>query len=166
MGLIINLWMITLRGDYMEFEYAIRLALGIVALEDIPVMFRDKANQLQGTDELLDYVRNKQWEEIKVARDNAETSGLPFKNKVLDYDMRSAFKLDIAMETAKQVGENFSIDWTMQDNTVMTLTYADLLSIPLIAANYSNELHKKARAYRDKIYNETDIKTITKIKWE
>ena len=48
----------------------------------------------------------------------------------------------------------------------MTLTYSDLLSIPLIAANYSNELHKKARIYRDKIYNETDIKAIAKIKWE
>jgi len=155
-----------LRGDKMEFEYAIKLALGITALEDIPIMFRDKASDLQNTEELLEYVRSKQWEEIKVNRDNAETSGLPFKDKILDYDMRSAFKLDIAMETAKQVGEGFSIDWTMQDNTVMTLTYSDLLSIPLIAANYSNELHKKARIYRDKIYNETDIKAIAKIKWE
>lgn len=150
----------------MEFEYAVSLALGLVKVENIPVMFREKATQLQGTEELLEYVRNKQWEEIKKDRDNAETSGLPFKDKVLDYDMRSAFKLDIAMETAKQVGENFSIDWTMQDNTVMTLTYADLLSIPLIAANYSNELHKKARQYRDKIYNLTDIKEITGVKWE
>lgn len=150
----------------MEFEYAIKLALGITALEDIPIMFRDKASDLQNTEELLEYVRSKQWEEIKVNRDNAEASGLPFKDKILDYDMRSAFKLDIAMETAKQVGECFSIDWTMQDNTVMTLTYSDLLSIPLIAANYSNELHKKARIYRDKIYNETDIKAIAKIKWE
>lgn len=155
-----------LRGDKMEFEYAIKLALGITALEDIPIMFRDKASDLQNTEELLEYVRSKQWEEIKVNRDNAEASGLPFKDKILDYDMRSAFKLDIAMETAKQVGECFSIDWTMQDNTVMTLTYSDLLSIPLIAANYSNELHKKARIYRDKIYNETDIKAIAKIKWE
>lgn len=150
----------------MEFEYAIKLALGITALEDIPIMFRDKASDLQNTEELLEYVRSKQWEEIKVNRDNAEISGLPFKDKILDYDMRSAFKLGIAMETAKQVGEGFSIDWTMQDNTVMTLTYSDLLSIPLIAANYSNELHKKARIYRDKIYNETDIKAIAKIKWE
>lgn len=150
----------------MEFEYAISLALDLVEVENIPVMFREKATQLQGTEELLEYVRNKQWEEIKKDRDNAETSGLPFKDKVLDYDMRSAFKLDIAMETAKQVGESFSIDWTMQDNTVMTLTYADLLSIPLIAANYSNELHKKARQYRDKIYNLTDIKEITGVKWE
>lgn len=150
----------------MEFEYAIKLALGELNLSDIPIMFRDKASNLQNTEELLEYVRSKQWEEIKKTRDNAETSGLPFKDKVLDYDMRSAFKLDIAMETAKQVGESFSIDWTMQDNTVMTLTYSDLLSIPLIAANYSNELHKKARSYRDKIYNKTDIKTITEIKWE
>ena len=103
----------------MEFEYAIKLALGITALEDIPIMFRDKASDLQNTEELLEYVRSKQWEEIKVNRDNAETSGLPFKDKILDYDMRSAFKLDIAMETAKQVGEGFSIDWTMQDNTVV-----------------------------------------------
>lgn len=150
----------------MEFEYAINLTLGLIEINSIPVMFREKANQLQGTEELLDYARNKQWEEIKKDRDNAETSGLPFKDKVLDYDMRSAFKLDIAMETAKQVGESFSIDWTMQDNTVLTLTYADLLSIPLIAANYSNELHKKARQYRDKIYNLTDIKEITGIKWK
>lgn len=150
----------------MEFEYAINLALGLVKVENIPVMFREKASQLQGTEELLEYVRNKQWEEIKKDRDYAETSGLPFKDKVLDYDMRSAFKLDIAMESAKQIGDKFSIDWTMQDNTVMTLTYTDLLSIPLIAANYSNELHKKARQYRDKIYNLTDIKEITGIKWE
>lgn len=149
------------------YEYAIMVICSDMTLDDVPIRFRQDVQTLINNQEsVLEYVRNKQWEEIKVARDNTETSGLPFKDKVLDYDMRSAFKLDIAMETAKQVGESFSIDWTMQDNTVMTLTYSDLLSIPLIAANYSNELHKKARAYRDKIYNITDIKAITEIKWE
>lgn len=149
------------------YDYALQVLNEEITIDEVPIRFRDLVNNLmQDMDNILGYARNKKWEEIKVNRDNAEISGLPFKDKILDYDMRSAFKLDIAMETAKQVGEGFSIDWTMQDNTVMTLTYSDLLSIPLIAANYSNELHKKARIYRDKIYNETDIKAIAKIKWE
>lgn len=153
--------------DSIAKEYAVDIIIKTKTLDEVPILYQSDVKLLiNNSKEILNYVRNQQWEKIKAARDNAETSGLPFKNKVLDYDMKSAFKLDIAMETAKQVGESFTIDWTMQDNSVMTLTYEDLLSIPLIAANYSNELHKKARGYRDKIYNETNIEAIMKIVWE
>lgn len=150
----------------MEFEYAIKLINGEITEDKIPIMFRNKSVLLVETEELLEYIRNKKWKEIKSARDNAETAGLPFKDSILDYDMKSAFKLEIAKQAGELVGDTFTINWTMQDNSVKQLTLSDLRNIPLLASQYSNNLHVKAREYRELIYSKTNIKEILAIKWQ
>lgn len=157
----------------MEFEYALMLVMGIKQINDIPIMFRAKAQELQDSVELLQYAKNKQWNMIKEKRNEVEQAGLPFKGKVLDYDMLSVIRLNQAKDGLNALINNGTmtrdkavIDWTMQDNTVMQLTIDDLESIPIYAVQYSNELHQKARKLRDMIDNAKDIKSILAINWQ
>ena len=160
--------------NYITKDYAAEVLAGNMSIEVsetlpiIPTRYKVEVSEYVNNkaEEILEYIRNKKWEEIKKARNDAETSGCPFKDKILDSDQRSVTKINVMIEAAKQVGESFTIDWTMQDNSVLTLTYEDALSIPLILAQYSNQLHEKARVYREKIYSETNIKNIMNIKWE
>ena len=153
----------------IEYEYTIEVLKG-KSIEEIPVRFQNIVSTLVEKESedntILNYVREKKWKEIKECRDYAETSGLPFKESMLDYDMRSAFKLEIAKQAAESIGEAFRIDWTMKDNSTMTLTLEDLQSIPTIASIWSNSLHEKARALRERIYNTADISEILEITWE
>lgn len=152
--------------QYRVFEYAVDVVRGKLALAEVPIRFRaDVANLIENQTDLLEFVRNKKWEEIKELRDYKETAGLPYKDKVFDYDMRSAFKLSVALEAGKAVGDTFKINWTMQDNSTMELTLEDLVNVPLVAAQYSNSLHEQARALYDKIYAETDVVTIINLTW-
>jgi hypothetical protein len=157
----------------MKYEYAIKLACGQIEENNIPIMFRQVAKNLQGTKELLNYIQNKKWEEMKAERDRLENAGIPFKDKYFDYDLRSAFKLEIAKsasESAIKLGlaqaDDISISWTMKDNSVMDLTYTDVLQIPLIVKDYSNMLHEKGRELRQRIFESNDIVEINNIKWE
>lgn len=160
--------------NYITKDYAAEVLAGNMSIEVsetlpiIPTRYKVEVSEYVNNkaEEILEYIRNKKWEEIKKARNDAETSGCPFKDKILDSDQRSVTKINVMIEAAKQVGESFTIEWTMQDNSVLTLTYEDALSIPLILAQYSNLLHEKARIYREQIYNETNIKNIMNIKWE
>ena len=147
------------------YEYAIQIIMGTISIDNIPVLFKQDVNSVIGTQELLKYAQDRKWAEIKNHRDTLETAGLPFKGTILDYDMRSAFKLEIAKETAKQVGPDTTFEWTAQDNSVITLTYEDLMQIPVVAAAYSNELHQHARNIRNIIYNTTDVKEVMEITW-
>lgn len=151
----------------IEYEYAIDIICGNVAAEDVPVMFREKAQALaEAPAQLLEYAQNKKWEEIKALRDSKETAGCPFKDRVIDSDERSVTKINTAVQAAQIYGEDFSIDWTMQDNSVMTLNYTEMLSVPLALAEWSNYLHQKARKIKEQIYAENDIAAIMAIGWD
>lgn len=159
----------------MEFEYALDVYLGKKDINDIPIKFVKKVNELlkEPTNDLLNWVRSQKWEEIKYIRNNLEQSGLPFDDSKLDYDIISVIRLTQAKDGLKEAidlglikEEEAQIEWTMYDNTVRNLTYAELKNIPLIAVHYTDALHQKAREYRNKIFSSNSIEEIVAIKWE
>ncbi|WP_298563121.1 DUF4376 domain-containing protein [uncultured Phascolarctobacterium sp.] len=156
------------------YEYAIKVKTGIVKLSDIPVRFRNSVESLlNNNNDLVNYLRDAKWQEIKQERDYLEKSGVPFKGSVLDYDMLSVIRLTQAkdaLQEAINLGKiteaEATVEWTMQDNSTMELSLSDLQMIPLVASNYSNELHQKSRKYREQIEGSSDISFINNIKWE
>lgn len=158
----------------MVNQYALQVYLGTKTINEIPILYRDKVNHLlsNSINDLISWLQDKKWEEMKAERDRLENAGIPFKDKYFDYDLRSAFKLEIAKsasESAIKLGlaqaDDIVISWTMKDNSVMDLTYTDVLQIPLIVKDYSNMLHEKGRILREKIYSSSDINEINNIKW-
>lgn len=82
---------------------------------------------------------------IKCIRDLKETSGTPYLGKRFETDQRSMDRIQIAVMTAQIVGESFSIVWTTEDNSEITLDYAGMLGLPVAIATYANQLHITAK---------------------
>lgn len=113
----------------------------------------------------LDEIKTLKWEEIKKYRDNAEQSGCPYMGSVLDSDRLSVQRINTAVQAAQVVGESFAVDWTMQDNTVIHMTYADVLGMPAALAVFSNDLHQKARGLREQINEAETVEEVEAITW-
>lgn len=94
------------------------------------------------------------WSTVKTARDAAEQAGCPYMGKMLDSDSISVQRINTAVQAAQVAAaqkQAFSIDWTMQDNIVITMSIQDVLGMPVALAAYSNQLHEKARQCRENI---------------
>lgn len=106
------------------------------------------------------------WEEIKAYRDAEEQSGCPYMGSVLDSDSLSVQRINTAVQAAQVVGESFEVSWTMKDNTVIHMAYADVLGMPAALAVFSNQLHMKAREKRDQINAAQTIEEVEAIAWK
>ena len=99
------------------------------------------------------------WSRIKAERDRREQSGTPYLGKILDSDEKSVTRISIAVQAAQaaiSAGTPFSLDWTMQDNSVITMTAAEVVGMSVALATHSNALHLAARAVHEKILAATD----------
>lgn len=104
-------------------------------------------------------LQSQAWTRIKAERDRREQSGAPYLTKILDSDEKSVTRISIAVQAAQaaiSAGTAFSLDWTMQDNSVVTMTAAEVVSMSVALATHSNGLHLAARAVHEKILAATD----------
>lgn len=113
----------------------------------------------------LDEVKAARWKAIRQDRDNAEQAGCPYMDSVLDSDSLSVQRINTAVQAAQVIGESFAVDWTMQDNSVIHMTYADVLGMPAALAAFSNELHTKARGLRERIEAAETVEEVNAIVW-
>lgn len=107
----------------------------------------------------LTELQDQAWLRIKAERDRREQAGTPYLGKVLDSDEKSVTRISIAVQAAQaaiSAGTAFNLDWTMQDNTVMTMTAAQVVGMGVALATHSNGLHLAARAVHEKILAATD----------
>ena len=99
------------------------------------------------------------WSRIKAERDRREQAGAPYLGKILDSDEKSVTRISIAVQAAQvaiSAGTVFSLDWTMQDNSVVTMAAAEVVGMSVALATHSNGLHLAARAVHEKILAATD----------
>lgn len=99
------------------------------------------------------------WLRIKAERDLREQAGAPYLGKILDSDEKSVTRISIAVQAAQaaiSAGTAFSLDWTMQDNSVVTMTASEVVGMSVALATHSNGLHLAARVVHEKILAATD----------
>ena len=104
-------------------------------------------------------LQDQAWSRIKTERDLREEAGAPYLGKILDSDEKSVTRISIAVQAAQaaiSAGTSFSLDWTMQDNSVVTMTAAEVVGMSVALATHSNGLHLAARAVHEKILAATD----------
>lgn len=108
------------------------------------------------------------WSEIKALRDKIEQSGCPFKDTFIDSDLISVSRINvacIAAQAALTSGQEFSIDWTMKDNSTRKLTAVEVIEMSSALASWSNTCHEKGRLLREQIEAATTVEDLEKIKW-
>ena len=104
-------------------------------------------------------------ERITKARNDDELNGFDAYGKTFDSDSDSQRRILIAANTAQTIGASFSVDWTCKDNSVITLSYEQMVGMPVIMAQVGNELHQKARTLKAEIDAATTLEEINAVVW-
>lgn len=99
--------------------------------------------------------------ELKEQRKQLETAPIMYKDKEIDYDKESQFRIGLVSELLEENDTN--IKWTMTDNDEEQLTVADFKQIRLLAAQRVIDLHTKyneAKILVESAKTEDDLKKI------
>lgn len=92
--------------------------------------------------------------EVNNRRDRLEKTQFLYMGKLWNCDPESVRRIGIAVQAAQAAAaasQPFSIDWTLADNSTLTLTATDMMGAPVAMAVQGNALHVYARDLKDEI---------------
>jgi hypothetical protein len=112
-------------------------------------------------EELLAEAKTAKLAELKTARDKAEVA--PVNN--FDVDETSLMRINIAIAALEEAGEGATLDWTLADNSVQTVTAADLHAVLVTLAVQSNAVHEKYRELKALVEEATTAEEVEVINW-
>ncbi len=98
----------------------------------------------------LNEVKAAMWAKVKQARAAAEYGGFTWDGSTFDSDPISQARITGAV-TLAQTNPAFSIGWTLADNSVRTLSAADMIAVGVALGQHVNACHEKARVLRAEI---------------
>lgn len=116
----------------------------------------------------LNELKEIKWNKIKTIRNNLEQSGVPYLGKILDSDTLSVQRISIAVQaaqTAVALQIEFDLPWTMQDNSVIVMSAQEVIGMSVALAQYSGQLHEKARLLRIEIDHAETKEELDEIVW-
>lgn len=112
--------------------------------------------------------RIKTWERIKAARTAAEGAGFLFDGVHYDSDPASLQRISSAVTLAmlaQSAGQPFSIEWTVADNSVVTLDAAGMIGVGLACGQYIAGVFNRARVLREQIEAAATADELDAIAW-
>jgi hypothetical protein len=117
----------------------------------------------------LELARTQKWDEIKLARTAAIEASLVTPYGVLQHREEDQKNLDSAVLLVNNLvamgNTTASVDWTMADNSVVTLTAAQLIQVGLLRGQRVQECHALARTKRSLIDAATTLAEVNAIQW-
>lgn len=113
----------------------------------------------------LDLAKAQQWEKIKSARSDAEYGGFVWDGSTFDSDPLSQQKIIGASQLATLNPNNFSIDWTLKDNTVRTLNATEMNEVGVALGQHVNAQYVKGRTLREQIEAATTKAEVEAVHW-
>lgn len=106
--------------------------------------------------------------QINAERDTREQSGFPCLDKIIDSDAKSVSRISVMVQAAQaalSAGQPFSVDWTCQDNSILTMDAAQVMAMPVALAQYGQQLHAHAKSRKDAIDAATTIEEAEAVQW-
>lgn len=117
----------------------------------------------------LDELKAEQWAKIKASRDAEEFGGFEWDGSTFDSDQMSQSRIQGAVQMAQLAldtgNASWSIDWTLQDNTVRTLTAAQMVDVGVTMASHISACHATARALRARLEAASTREEVEAIVW-
>lgn len=113
----------------------------------------------------LAQMKHDKWAQIKAARAAAEDGGFAWDGSTFDSDMASNLRISGAVQLAQIVGGAFSIGWTLADNSVRTLSAAQMVAVGVAAGQHVAAQRATARALREQIQAATTPQELEAIAW-
>jgi len=112
----------------------------------------------------LNLAKDLKWAEIKRSRASEEFGSFIWGTYTFQCDEVSQRRIQGAVQLAA-IDPNFTVDWTLLDNSVITLTSAQMIEVGQTLASHVNALHVKARGLRSDIDAATTEAEISAITW-
>ena len=107
-------------------------------------------------------------EEVRAARVVDEFSTFTWDGHTFDGDATSQSRITGASLLALQAqlaSAPFSIDWTLADDSVVTLDAPDMLAVGAALATYVQSMHTQFRSIKDEIEAASDVPTVHGKHW-
>lgn len=140
--------------------YTIPLTIKIESIQDIELILTYGTAPFGGgsviPDDIADLVARKSyvWAEIKNIRYNKINNGVLTTFGLFDSDETSRTNISGAVLSALMASlaaTDFSEEWTLQDDTIVTLTGPEMIQVGNEVMTYISQCHSAARTLRDTI---------------
>lgn len=95
------------------------------------------------------------WSAVKAARDEAEAAHFEFEGSWYQPDVKNITGAVLASLLAAARGMSFVRDWTLADNSVLSLTGEQVQALGLVLTDRIDAIHQRSRTLRDLIDNAT-----------
>ena len=135
-----------------EFEYFAKMLPQIIS-------WRDYAELT----ETLDEAKARYINTAKAYRDSQEVAPITYNGNTYDYDAKARERLLIARTAIEDAGGTGTIDWTMADQSRVTIGLNDFKGINVTAAARSNTLHVNYTSTKTALLAATSIEELEKI---
>lgn len=116
----------------------------------------------------LQWYKDQKWEEIKVSRDIAINAPLDTPYGIFDADPNSRANIAnsvLYLQTLEQQGTPGTVDWTLADNTTITLNYQEMSDVGVLLGQRTNAAYDTSRALRTQIDAATTVEEVEAIHW-
>lgn len=94
-------------------------------------------------------LKQRKLQELKWERDRKEVEPIEYNGHTYDYDDKARDRINAAIIALDLQGEKASIEWTLADNSNVTVTANDLRAVIGAVAVRSNDLHVKYRLAKE-----------------
>lgn len=113
----------------------------------------------------LDELKAAKWDEIKDARTAADATGFTWNGSRFDSDPASQARIQGGVLLATVIGAQFTQDWTLADNTVRTLSQADMVAVGIAMSQHVAALFQRARVLRAQILAASVAAEVAAVQW-
>lgn len=114
----------------------------------------------------LDELKQAKITEFKSIRDSEEIKPIEYNGNLFDYDDKARDRINSAIIALDVMGDGKTIEWTLADNSNVTVTANDLRGVIANVAVRSNELHVKYRDLKELVETCTTNEELDLICWE
>jgi hypothetical protein len=108
------------------------------------------------------------WTRIKTARNTAIASGVPYNGNVYDSDATAQLRIMGAAQMAQLAissGTAYSVTWTLQNNSLVTLTAQEVIALAMAVGQNYQTLFGKGQSLRAQITAATTQSQLDAIVW-
>ena len=110
---------------------------------------KDKEPELEKP--TFEELKQQKIQELKWERDRKEVEPIAYNGHVYDYDDKARDRINAAIIALDLQGEKATIEWTLADNSNVTVTADDLRAVIGAVAVRSNTLHVAYRTAKEQV---------------
>ncbi len=111
----------------------------------------------------LDELKQRKLMELKWERDKREVEPIAYNGNLYDYDEKARDRINAAIIALDLQGEKATIEWTLADNSNITVTADNLRAVIGAVAVRSNTLHVAYRTAKEQVESCTTEEDLGKI---